>query len=456
MRKTIKLAMLLIAAALTASSSCADELVDMTETVVIEEENDTAVTAGETVVEPSDELIDIANSGIEVVDVEQEDTQESLSVTGILETHDVYTLCSQSGPEEDMTKMIQPVLPGTITLFLSNGTSTSVPVSGAWTLDMQNKCFVNSASVPAGVTDPSNLLGRIEIRYAIELSSFGMIAYTGTKTDGKDVNFSISLPMDLGVDSTRLYKTQKSGDAYTSTLIFDSLTMQYEMSDVFPERDTFVYTKPVTEVSDSGLYFALCYNNANRTGSVDVPIYMVVFMGNTLQVEHSWGVYKRDPGDPIASLRCKYCDTLYDQVYNPLTGERYETERPREEVKAEMYAQHGQPVEPSTLDDQKETDEIESEKNGTVIPKVKWKSIKKKGKAVTLKWRKVKGASYYEIYYKVGEKGKYRKLKQTTKLSYVHKKLKKSKVYYYKVRAVVKTGKKVTKGSFSKAKKRRI
>ena len=83
------------------------------------------------------------------------------------------------------------------------------------------------------------------------------------------------------------------------------------------------------------------------------------------------------------------------------------------------------------------------------LGKVKWGKCKKSSKTVTLRWKKVKGTTSYEIYRYKGKK--WRKLSTTSKLSYKYKKA--SKKCSYKVRAVKKSGKKKTYGKFSSSKK---
>ncbi len=70
------------------------------------------------------------------------------------------------------------------------------------------------------------------------------------------------------------------------------------------------------------------------------------------------------------------------------------------------------------------------------------KSTKQSKKTNTLKWKKVKGAKKYIVYgNKCGKKYQFKKLKTTTKTSFVHKKLKKGTYYKYVVVAVKSTSK---------------
>ncbi|MBR5230012.1 MAG: hypothetical protein IKW01_04060 [Firmicutes bacterium] len=57
-------------------------------------------------------------------------------------------------------------------------------------------------------------------------------------------------------------------------------------------------------------------------------------------------------------------------------------------------------------------------------------------KQIQLKWYEVDGADKYEIYRKVSKNGTYKKIKTTTKLSFIDRDLKKGKTYYYKLKAI--------------------
>lgn len=73
-------------------------------------------------------------------------------------------------------------------------------------------------------------------------------------------------------------------------------------------------------------------------------------------------------------------------------------------------------------------------------------------KKVNLKWKKVKGADGYIIYYATKKNGRYKKLKTVSK-NKASLKLKLGKTRYYKVRAYKKNGKKKVLGAFSAVKK---
>ena len=72
--------------------------------------------------------------------------------------------------------------------------------------------------------------------------------------------------------------------------------------------------------------------------------------------------------------------------------------------------------------------------------------------SITIGWKKVKGASGYEVYRATSKSGSYKLVKTINKaktVSFKDKGLKSNKTYYYKVRAFKKSGSKKTKGKYS-------
>ena len=86
--------------------------------------------------------------------------------------------------------------------------------------------------------------------------------------------------------------------------------------------------------------------------------------------------------------------------------------------------------------------------NSTKISSLK--STKKK--QVAVKWKKVKGATQYQVYRSTSKKGKYKKLATTKKTSYTDKKATGGKKYYYKIRVCKKINKKNYYSSYSAVK----
>ena len=86
---------------------------------------------------------------------------------------------------------------------------------------------------------------------------------------------------------------------------------------------------------------------------------------------------------------------------------------------------------------------------GSSLAKVSWGKCRRSSKTVLLQWKKVKGATAYEIYrYK---NKKWVKVTTTGKTSYKYKNAPKNGSY--KVRALKKSGNKKIYGSFSAVKK---
>lgn len=75
-----------------------------------------------------------------------------------------------------------------------------------------------------------------------------------------------------------------------------------------------------------------------------------------------------------------------------------------------------------------------------------------KAKQVTVKWKKVKGATQYEVYRSTKSKSGYKKIGTTKKTSYTDKKATGGKKYYYKIRVCKKIDKKNYYSSYSAVK----
>ena len=91
---------------------------------------------------------------------------------------------------------------------------------------------------------------------------------------------------------------------------------------------------------------------------------------------------------------------------------------------------------------------------GTLPTKPSVAKLKKQGKkSAVLKWNRINSVTGYQVYRRTGTFGKYSKVKTLNSTSFVNKKLKKNKTYYYKVRAYQNIGGTVFYSPFSSAKK---
>ena len=85
-----------------------------------------------------------------------------------------------------------------------------------------------------------------------------------------------------------------------------------------------------------------------------------------------------------------------------------------------------------------------------LLSKSKIKSLKsKKAKTAKINWKKVTGASGYQLFRSGKKNGKYKKIKDIRKTSCTDKKLKGGTKYYYKIRAYIKISGKKQFSSFS-------
>ncbi len=83
-------------------------------------------------------------------------------------------------------------------------------------------------------------------------------------------------------------------------------------------------------------------------------------------------------------------------------------------------------------------------------------TIKSDEAIATLKWKKISGASGYEVYRATSKGGTYKKIDTVTSVSYEDWDATEGKTYYYKVRAFTKVGSKKVYGEYSAVKKIKI
>lgn len=89
------------------------------------------------------------------------------------------------------------------------------------------------------------------------------------------------------------------------------------------------------------------------------------------------------------------------------------------------------------------------------VPEKATVTLKAGKKQAAVSWKKVAGASGYEVFYCTKKDGSYKKVKTVTKggmVKYTHKKLKSGRTYYYKVRAYRTVNGKKVYGSYSSVK----
>jgi len=96
----------------------------------------------------------------------------------------------------------------------------------------------------------------------------------------------------------------------------------------------------------------------------------------------------------------------------------------------------------------------ENKRKMVKLANVKITSLKnKRPKSIKVKWKKITGAKGYQLQYSTSSKFKGKKTKNTKSVSYLCKKLKKNKKYYFRIRACLISDKKKIYGCWSKTKK---
>ena len=114
-------------------------------------------------------------------------------------------------------------------------------------------------------------------------------------------------------------------------------------------------------------------------------------------------------------------------------------------------------VKEQTQTTQKKQNTVKKKVTVAKVRKLKVKNLSRK--KVRLSWKKVTGANGYKVYRATKKNGKYKLIKtirSAKTIKFTDKKVKKNKLYYYKVRAYKKANKKVVKGAYSSRVKIRV
>lgn len=319
-------------------------------------------------------------------------------------------------------KKVAAILPTELRVVADSGMKTTIPVKGAWKVDTKRKCFVNSADarkLPSNLSDKNHLLDEITIPYVISddyYDSYNNLSIVESQVSENDSVAFMVYRTNVSTNVSQIFKLNASKDgSYTASKKYDS-TESAEFSAKESKKTGWDYfkKKKVTP-EDAGEYISVYYLSDEAWGSSERYVSVST---KTLKVSH---VYDKGKVTVAATAKkagtktytCKYCGATKTETI-PATGNT----------------------------------------GSTVVKKpgkVTIRSLKTSSRhVVKITWKKVTGATGYQIYCRTGAKGKYKKIKTTTKTSYTHTKRKKGQKYYYKIRAYKKvSAKKNLYGSFS-------
>ncbi len=217
---------------------------------------------------------------------------------------------------EDMANdldKVAAILPDEITVIAENGSQVIVPLSGSWTVDRNNSCFVNSAdadSLPSRLTDKNGLLKRITIPYEITSESYNLLRITPTQVKaGEKVEFRM-YRMVMSTDTSRIYRLTEDKDGrWSSVLAFDSASSaDFDQKQSDQEKPWHIYNHTALK-TDSGEYISVYYESIYMSEEWGGTTAYVSTDTKTLTVETE----ENNPaGLPFRDVNAKYW--YYDTV----------------------------------------------------------------------------------------------------------------------------------------------
>ena len=160
--------------------------------------------------------------------------------------------------------IVASILPDEVSVLADNGQLFTAPVDNEWTVDTENNCFVNSASVsnlPSRVSDPNGLLQCITIPFEAKTgmtAEYDTLDIVPSVVDaGGRVNIA-AYRTSISTDTVHIFKLIDNPDgSQSSELIFDSndhLTGDGSVTEGF--------TIESASAEDNGSYMSVYFNNA--------------------------------------------------------------------------------------------------------------------------------------------------------------------------------------------------
>ena len=132
-----------------------------------------------------------------------------------VEGYDTVYLTEDYNNLDDLEK-IAAILPKELEIITETNREAIIPVIGDWVVDQENKVFTNTADlskIPSYVTDPDNVIGKVEIEYSIMdyTGSFGINVLK--PTEGLSGSFTLR-PYYISVDKYAFYQFNKTDNGY--------------------------------------------------------------------------------------------------------------------------------------------------------------------------------------------------------------------------------------------------
>lgn len=228
-------------------------------------------------------------------------------------------------------KKAAAVLPDTVEIQTTSSYKMKVKVSGNWTLDEENSCYVNKvdkSSLPSNITDKQGILDRVTIPYEISEFSddiYNTLKVSGTQEESETIKMSV-YRMRIGYYHSKIFRIQKNEDGtYKGLLKFDRYkSKEYDKaaSAASTYRASDIYNFGPLEISDSGEYVSIYYDDDH----VDCA-----YLSTTIEKINVAHKYKNTTVKPTCTEggythhKCSVCgDDTYKDTETEKLGHKYE------------------------------------------------------------------------------------------------------------------------------------
>ncbi len=210
-----------------------------------------------------------------------------------------YGICPDMMNENDLN-YVAAILPQEIPIRTESGQNFTVPVTGAWKVDMENSCFYNAgdaSALPDRVTDRNGVLEYVTIPF-VEKTGYTAIydsldiVPNRVKT-GESVNLSV-YRTNISTDTVHIFKlTEQEDGSYSAVKKFDSADHDDGTGEVCEG-----YTVESASAADAGMYLSVYFNQSWINGGFKTP----VFVSNAVSMLHVEGIRGDVTQDGFISL----------------------------------------------------------------------------------------------------------------------------------------------------------
>ena len=227
-------------------------------------------------------------------------------------------------------KKAAAVLPDTVEIQTTSSYKMKVKVSGNWTLDEENSCYVNKvdkSSLPSNITDKQGILDRVTIPYEISEFSddiYNTLKVSGTQEESETIKMSV-YRMRIGYYHSKIFRIQKNEDGtYKGLLKFDRYkSKEYDKaaSAASTYRASDIYNFGPLDISDSGEYVSIYYDDDH----VDCA-----YLSTTIEKINVAHKYKNTTVKPTCTEggythhKCSVCGDEYTDAKTEKLGHQYE------------------------------------------------------------------------------------------------------------------------------------